>query len=379
MRHATSTGPRAHGPLWVVASAVSTMGVFVLLVLGGCTISDSTGPFISDYQSAIDWYTSDPSIPGAVALVARGDSIWSGGSGYASLAGGAMGPSDKVRIASLTKPFTATVILQMTEEGRLSLDETIVPFFDRTIIDSLAILDGQSYGHRITIRMLLSHRSGVYDYADDAFYEVLRADPHRRWSPIDLVRYAIRNGQAYFIPDVLPSNEYGYSNTNYILLGMIAEQIEGRAFHHVVRDRILRPLGLSDSFLAEYETIPPPLASGYDGSTDVSSNDYSFEWSSSGIVGTVGDLHRFMDALMDGRLFQNPSTLEEMKNPMGYGLGLATVEAGGIVGYGHFGQSLGFVSVMVYVPSRDACIIAAMNQRTANIVSLYLDLLSLAG
>ncbi|MBN1426144.1 beta-lactamase family protein [Candidatus Fermentibacteria bacterium] len=351
-----------------------------LLILGqsGCTISDTTDPPISDFQSAIDWYTADSTIPGAVALVSRGDDVWSGGSGYASLSGEIMNPFVKVRIASLTKLFTATVILQMAEEGRLGLDETIVPFFERGIIDSLVILDGQSYGHRITIRMLLSHRSGVYDYADEEFYELLRADPTRRWQPLDLVRYAINSGQPYFVPDVLPPDEYGYSNTNYIMLGKIAEQIDGRAYHHLVRDRILIPLSLSSTFLAEYEAIPPPLAAGYDGASDVSSYDYSFEWASSGLVGTVGNLHEFMDALMGGRLFQNTSTLEEMKSPGGYGLGLATIITGdGVVGYGHFGQSLGFVSVMAYVPSRDACIIASMNQRTANIVSLYLDLLSL--
>jgi D-alanyl-D-alanine carboxypeptidase len=347
-------------------------------MVSGCTITDSSGPPITDYQSVIDWYAADTSIPGVVALVAQGDSIWAGASGDADLYGGFMDPDDKMRMASLTKPFTATVILQMTEEGVLGLDESIVPFFDRDVVDSLVIIDGQSYGYRVTTRMLLSHRSGIYDYADADFYNLIRADPSRRWLPLELVQYAYRNGQPYFVPDAIPENDYGYSNTNYILLGMIAEQIDGKAFHQILRDRVLRPLSLSNTFLAEYEAIPPTVASGYDGDVDVSSYDYGFEWSSAGIVSTVGDVHTFLDALMDGRLFMHASTLETMRNPNGYGLGLAaTVTSEGILGYGHVGQSLGFVSVMMYVPSKQAFVIASMNQRTADVTALYLDLLSL--
>jgi D-alanyl-D-alanine carboxypeptidase len=253
-----------------------------------------------------------------------------------------------------------------------------VPFFDRDVVDSLVVIDGQSYGHRVTIRMLLSHRSGIYDYADEGFYDLIRANPSRRWLPPELIQYAYRNGVPYFVPDAIPPNDYGYSNTNYILLGMIAEQIDGRQFHQILRDRIVRPLGLTDTFLGGYETIPPTMADGFDGGVDVSSYDYGFEWSSAGLVSTVGDLYTFLDALMAGRLFTRSSTLDEMKNPDGYGLGLATtVTPEGILGYGHFGQSLGFVSVMMYVPSRQAFVIASMNQRTADAAALYLDLLSL--
>jgi len=356
----------------------SCLTVCLLGIIAGCTITDTSGPPVTDYQSIIDWYAADSSIPGVVALVAQGDSIWAGASGDADLSGRIMHPDDIVRIASLTKPFTATVILQMTEAGVLGLDESIVPFFDRDVVDSLVIIDNLSYGYRVTIRMLLSHRSGIYDYADEGFYDLIGENPSRRWLPIELVQYAYRNGQPYFVPDAIPENDYGYSNTNYILLGMIAEQIDGRAFDQIVRDRVLRPLGMSKTFLAEYEAIPPTIASGYDGEVDVSSYDYSFEWSSAGLVSTVGDLHTFLDALMDGRLFVNASTLDAMRNPDGYGLGLAaSVTSDGMLGYGHFGQSLGFVSVMMYVPSRQAYVIAAMNQRTADAAAVYLDLLSL--
>lgn len=354
------------------------LGAGLLATIAGCTITDTSGPPLADYESVIDWYAADPSIPGVVALVAQGDSVWIGARGDSHLSTRLMRVDDKVRIASLTKPFTATVLLQMHEEGVLGLDESIVPFFDRAVVDSLVIVDGLSYGARITIRMLLGHRSGVRDFADQRFYDLVRTNPTRRWLPIELVQYAYRAGPPYFVPDAVPANEYGYSNTNYILLGMIAEQIDGRPFHQLLRDRILRPLGLHDTFMAEYEAIPPTIAAGYDGSVDVSSYDYSFEWSSAGVVSTVGDVDRFLSALMSGALFRQTSTLEMMKNPNGYGLGLAaSVAAGGTIGYGHFGQSLGFSSVMMYVPSRHATIIASANQRTADISSLYADLLSL--
>ncbi len=355
-------------------------GLTALAWIAGCTISDGTGPAPMDYQSLIDLYAADSAIPGVVALVARGDSVWSGASGDAELSGRLMTTHHKVRIGSLTKTFTATIVLQMVEEGVLGLDETIVPFFDWALVESLVVIDGQSYGHRVTIRMLLSHRSGIPDYADEGFSHLIHANPLRRWEPLDLVRYAYRHGRPPCIPDALPANEIAYSNTNYILLGMIVEQLEGRPFHLVLRYRILNPLRLQDTFLAEYEPIPSPLAHGYDGNTDVSWYDYSFEWASAGLVSTVGDVRRFMSALMGGELFRSPSTLETMKNPNGYGLGLASaVSADGAVGFGHLGQSLGFVAVMMHVPSRQTTVVAAMNQRSADIARLYFDLLSMAG
>lgn len=353
--------------------------VLLALELAGCTISDTTGPGYSDFQSVIDDYAAGYNIPGVLALVAQPESIWVGASGQSDrFTGRFMRPTDKFRAASLTKTFTATIVLQMTEEGLLDLDDSIEFYLEQDIVDSISIIDSQSYGFLITIRMLLSHRSGVNDFADESFYNRLYTNPGRYWHPEDLINYAIRMGDALFIPDLLPADEHSYSNTNYILLGMIIEERTGRQFQQVLRERIYNPVGMPNTYLAERENIPPEIASGYDGDNDVSSFNYSFEWANAGIVTTTEDTYRFLKALMNGQLFSSSSTLAEMENPNGYGLGLqATVTTSGVFGYGHFGESLGFVSFMMYLPSVNSYIIASMNQRLANEDALYLDLLSL--
>ncbi len=349
------------------------------VLISGCTITDTIGPGFTDYQSVIDDYASLYDIPGVLALVAQRDSVWTGASGVSNLdTGRAMGPADRFRVASITKTFTATVVLQLVEEGRLGLDDSIEFYLEQDIVDSISIIDGQAYGYLVTIRMLLNHRSGIYDFVDDDFYDLLYADPHRRWEPVELVRYAIRNGNALFVPDLIPANDYHYSNTNYILLGLIIEECTGEPFHQVLRERIYQRLGLDKTSLTEYEADPPGLVQGYDGDRNVSSFDFSFEWANAGIISTTEDVYTFLKALMSDQLFADPYTLEEMRNPNGYGLGLqATITSSGVSAYGHFGESLGFVSVMMYVPSKETYIIAAMNQRMANQADLYLDLLSL--
>ena len=355
-------------------------GIFVVVLsLCSCTISDTTGPGYTSFQSVIDDYAAGYDIPGVLALVARPESVWVGASGQSDrFTGRFMRSTDKFRAASLTKTFTATVILQMAEEGLLGLDDRIEFYLEQDIVDSICIIGDESYGFLITIRMLLSHRSGINDFADETFYARLYANPNRFWYPVDLVRYAIRMGDALFIPDLIPANEYSYSNTNYILLGMIIEERTGRPYHQVLRERIYDRVGMPNTYLAERENIPPTIASGYDGDNDVSSFNYSFEWADAGIVTTTEDASRFLNALMSGQLFSSPSTLAEMKNPNGYGLGLqARITTSGALGYGHFGESLGFVSFMMYVPSLNAYVVASMNQRLADEEALYVDLLSL--
>jgi len=351
------------------------LNVFV----SGCSITDSIGPGYTDYQSVIDGYASQYDIPGVLALVAQRDSVWTGASGVSNFdTGRAMRPTDKFRVASITKTFTATTILQLVEEARLELDDSIEFYLGPDIVDSISIIDGQTYGYLITIRLLLNHRSGIYDFVDDNFYDLLYADPHRRWEPMDLVHYAIRNGNALFIPDLIPANDYHYSNTNYVLLGLIIEECTGKPFHQVLRERIYQRLGLDSTSLAEYEADPPGLVQGYDGDRNVSSFDYGFEWANAGIISTTEDVYTFLKELMSDQLFAGPNTLEEMKNANGYGLGLQAISTtSGLLAYGHFGESLGFVSVMMYVPSEETYIIAAMNQRMTNQTDLYLDLLSL--
>ncbi|MFI6514923.1 serine hydrolase domain-containing protein [Spirillospora sp. NPDC050679] len=225
--------------------------------------------------------------PGAIIMSRRGERVAHATAGVADQATGArMDPRLYFRIASVTKTFTATVLLRLVAEGRLSLDDTV----DRRL-PGLVRGNGND-GRKITVRDLLGHTSGLADYVLDPR---VQSEPRRDWAPAELVAIALEQP---------PSRTARYSNTNYILAGMIIEKVTGRPFAAEVRDRILRPLKLRRTSLPADRFFPGPYVHGYwgdygDVSTEVSP---SSGWTSGGMVSTVDDVARFHRALFTGRL-----------------------------------------------------------------------------
>ena len=264
---------------------------------------------------------------------------------------------DRFRIASTTKSFIATVVLQLVGEGRLSLDDTVGHWLP-------GVVSGNGNdGGKITVRELLQHTSGLYDYTEDLpelqSVADFQADRFASWTAPQLVAIAMRHA-----PDFAPGTQWEYSNTNYILAGMIINKVTGHSWQHEVTRRIIRPLGLRDTVapVDDDPGIQGPHLDGYSdfggsGPTiDVTELNPSAADSAGALISTTADLSRFYSALLGGRLLR-PAQLAEMETTVpaaalyavwpgvSYGLGLMRIPltCGGAY-YSHAGDLPGYAT-----------------------------------
>jgi len=267
--------------------------------------------------------------------------------------------SDRFRIYSITKTFTAVLVLQLVDEGVLTLDDTVSQWLDDPAVARIPNVD------KITIRQLLTHTSGVYDYyngAGSAFVDDAitgeGADWSKVWTPQEVLAYVdgARHGA-----DFDPGQGVNYSDTGYILLGLIVEQAGGQSVAKQLLTRILDPLGLADTFFAAAEPVPGGTVEGYhrlgDDLINVSGINLSWAWTQGGMVSTTEDLARFADALFSGDLIE-PASLEAMltflpadEQGREWGMGVARVQTpmGGLIGMN--GSGPGFVARMYRLPT----------------------------
>ncbi|MFI7643557.1 serine hydrolase domain-containing protein [Nonomuraea sp. NPDC049400] len=252
------------------------------------------------------------------------------------------------RIGSNTKTFVAVVVLQLAAEGRLGLDDTV----DRWLP---GVVQGNGNdGRKIKIRQLLQHTSGLYDYLADLGprdAESFEQERLRRHTPGELVAAAMRHAPA--------SQTWSYSNTNYVLAGMIIERVTGRPWDREVERRVIRPLRLRDTSVPGAETgLPRPYARAYQQwrpggpLTDVTVHSPTSYGAAGSMISTTADLSRFFRALLGGKLLK-PAQLAEMKKTVavsngvatGYGLGLFQnkLSCGGTY-WAHGGNTAGYIS-----------------------------------
>jgi D-alanyl-D-alanine carboxypeptidase len=253
-------------------------------------------------------------MPGVALRVERGtEVVFDGAAGFASREQQTPAvPTDRFGVGSVTKTFTATLVLQLVDADVLALDDTVT----RWLADPVVM--GIPYVDQITLRQLLTHTSGIYDvFADDSpfwqdAYFGEGADWARVWTPLEVLAYA---DGAKHAPDSAPGEGVHYSNTAYILLGLIVEQATGHAYADQLHARILEPLGLADTFYAATEPVPGGKADAYqliDGElVNVSAVSLSAPGTAGGMVSTTRDLTRFAEALFGGELLR-PATLAEM-------------------------------------------------------------------
>ncbi|CAB4864145.1 unannotated protein [freshwater metagenome] len=306
-------------------------------------------------QAAVD---AEAAVEGAacilrVELPSRG-LVWRHVAGGLSRGGEPALVSTPFRIASITKPFTAAVVVQLVGEGRLALDDLMtqhLPAEYADLVPRLHVLDGVSHGERITIRQLLTHASGLYDYAmSPSFGAAIFADPGHVWTPREMLEGAIAWGAPHFPPG--EGYGYAYSDTGYVLLGVIIEALDGRPLHQAYRRRILDPLGLDATYLEGFEPHRgSAIAHVHEGAFDAAAIHGSADWAGGGLVSDVDDLAAFAQALVAGRVVQPPlidemldyrfRTLDpELHSPgyLGYGLGVDARDSEGLVLRGHRGH-----------------------------------------
>ena len=310
-------------------------------------------------EEAIRQAMDDYGIPGAIAGVwVPGCRTWITAQGTADLATGrAIATSDKVRIASITKTFVATVVLQLVDEGRISLNDTL---------DMYSGGFGVPGAGGITVRQLCNMTSGIFGFTEDeTFLDIVTNDPLRVMTPQELVNIAIAHD-----PYFAPGEGWHYSDTNYVLLQMIVEQVTGNEVGEEIRKRIIEPLGLENTSYPAGPSMPEGSCHGYmddpatGGKKDVTELDPSIPGAAGAMISNLADLKTWAGALADGRLLSEESHREQMSwvavegQPLfEYGLGIMR-----LAGYvGHNGTAPGYNSVMYYLPSRGITVIILFN------------------
>ncbi|MET8742621.1 serine hydrolase domain-containing protein [Streptomyces sp. NPDC004728] len=318
----------------------------------------------------------DSGITGITLRVHDERGEWVGSAGVSKLGEAAKPPADgHVRIGSNTKTFTATLVLQLVAEGRIGLD---TPVADH--------LSGFGLDRRITVRMLLQHTSGIFNFTGE-YYEdgtmvpgIPATTAGKEWvdnrfktyPPAELVRLALSKPARFE-----PGTDWSYSNTNYVLARLLIEQVTGRSVTEEMQRLILGPLGLSGTVAPTTQTeIAEPHAHAYyryedageERTVDVTRLNPSWISSGGDMISTSRDLHTFISALVSGRLLP-AGLLAEMCTPrptpapgMGYGLGVFVqdIGSGGTV-ITHNGGAAGHAALMYSTPDGSRTLTATLN------------------
>ena len=354
----------------------SMLSLFVAVMLMACLVpvgslagTTKKGPDMGQaLQGLLDQQVEEQGVLGmAMAVQLEDGTLIEKASGYSDPSGETSYSVDtRTLIGSLTKTFTAVVIMQLVEERKLSLDDTIKVWFP-----------DQPNADKITVRMLLSHTSGINNYLDSP---EVREKASEEWAPMDLVAEANKLG-----PVGEPGGSDGfYSNTNFILLGLIIEKATGNSWSEEVKSRIIESLGLRNTVYIDEESALVAVAGGYVKTADGYQNllgayHSSIGWSAGAIISTVSDLISYASALFKGDLFESRETLEEMLQPLAsqdfggglvadFGLGLMRIQTQGMTIWGHPGDVPGYAAFMGYDPDTGATLAATVNTLGGNVI-----------
>lgn len=373
-------------------SVGTAVALVAMLVFASCSSSDdgdstskSTTPstkepaYAATLQEQIPALMKENAIPGAAVLIRSGDQ----GDWKATFGTRAIGTDEPItldehwRIASNTKTMTATVMLQLVQEGKIKLEDPLSKY-----------VQGFPNGDQISIGQLLEMRSGLYSYTSDpAFNATLDDDPRRVYTPDELL--AIARPQPPLFP---PGEMFNYSNTNYVLLGVIIEQLTGKPIDEVFEQRIFEPLGLDDTSYpaADDPDIPRPHAQGYQFGTNVETIDsyalppdelpgaldgslppiestilnHSAFFTAGAVISTLPDMADYVEAMVGGKLLDERTqeirigSIQAMAAGAAGGYGYGLIEFRPEL-FGHDGQTPGFSSVIAYDPERDITIVVA--------------------
>lgn len=272
--------------------------------------------------------------PGAIVYVRTPTATRAGVAGYADRgAHVSMRAADRYRIASLTKAFVAVLVLQLESEGKLDIDDPVDKYLPGVVPNGAAI----------SLRELLDHTSGLYDYSeDDAYSQAVFDNPQRTWAPLELAAFAFTHA-----PYFTAGSDYHYSNTNYILLGLVVETVEHKPLAQSLQQRIIEPLGLTATSLPTTIELGPDFVHGYlslSGSPLIDLAPLvspSIGWSAGGMVSNARDVTAFYRGLLTSKLLP-AAQLDEMETPSRtsgtYGLGIDNTFPGCGRAFGHRGD-----------------------------------------
>jgi len=307
--------------------------------------------------------------PGAVARIEapRAGLVWAGSAGRLAREGSrALRADDAFRAASVTKSVTAVVAVGLAADRRLALDEPLVGQLAPELLDRWRAFDNLP---GTTPRHLLAHTSGVPNYfREESFAARLREDPGRVWRPVDLVDHAVAHASWRFPP----GRGFEYSDTGYVIVGILMEQATGRPLHEVYREYVFDPLGMDTTWLEGHEPARrTDLAHHYSERLDWTTVSPTIDWAGGGLVTTARDLARFVRGLWSERIVDAARLAELTRwtpgasfapdsglryDRYGIGMGLNVVEGVELLGH------TGFVGAFAFhAPEYDAVLVGTHN------------------
>ncbi|MDQ3492512.1 MAG: beta-lactamase family protein, partial [Chloroflexota bacterium] len=316
---------------------------------------------VATLQAAVDAARKGRPVPGISAAIHLADGTrWEGvaGVGERGTSSWPVEPGTPFVIASITKTFVAAATLKLAEEGVLSLDDAMGRW-----------LPEHPRGAIVTLRQLLDHTSGEANYFGHRDYESLVfGRPTHHWTSAEILALV---GE----PRFAPGTDWQYSNTNYVLLGLVLEAATGASVSSLIRDRFLDPLGLRDTWFQGEEQVPVTPAQAYlrrdgrwigldDGTLfRPHTSAATVAWAAGAMVSSARDLATWARALYGGRVLSDESLAEMTEfNDEDYGLGAKTYLMGGRTAWGHGGSLRGAEATMRYLPSLDAAVVVLWNR-----------------
>jgi D-alanyl-D-alanine carboxypeptidase len=279
---------------------------------------------------------------------------WQGAAGeFEKGAGTALTPRHGFRIASMSKTFTGVLAAQLLEQGRLDLEAPIGSYLPADLITQVPVKEGH-HVDQITVRNLLNHTAGFNDFAlSPEWFEIIASDPGRSRSPQEIIEWALSHGELVGAP----GEQYHYSDTGYVLLGLLLEAITSTPYWSLCRSGIFDPLEMDNTWLEGHEQPHCELSHSY----HVHEGEYidalqihgSTDWAAGGHVSTLTDLDRFLRGVFNGKLFSKIDTLDSFLNGVlakenyHYGMGVGRKQIHGKTLWGHLGH---WGSFMYYCP-----------------------------
>ncbi len=340
-----------------------------------CTESISnTNPRANEFQTFIETKVSQ-GIPGMTMLIKTSDGIWTGAAGKVDIASNIdMKPCNIMRVGSITKIFTATLIMQLQEEGKLTIDDPISDYLSNDIVSNVKNTS------TATIKNLLNHTSGIVDYTKTINYILqLTNDPAHNWTMQEELEFTY-NKKAEFIA----GTKRNYSNTNFLLLGLIAENITNKTGTQLYKERIFDILNLSSTDYNQDGTIPSDIARGYaddEGNFtihDATNFTLGHNTMDGGITSNIFDLYKFITAVNTPNILLTQNSITSMRtvvdvprlNPRptnhkatltGVGLGWFIMETNYGNAVAHGGRTPGYSSFMYRFLEQDITVIYMIN------------------
>ena len=328
---------------------------------------------VSRLQHLVDSLCAEGNYPGLSVAVAYPDNTTQAYvSGFNDIEKGVkLSATDRLMQGSVGKTYVAAIALQLVEQKRLRLDERVSKYLgDNEWFSRLPNADD------ITVRMLMNHTSGIMRYEfKESFANDLNQNPDKVWKPEEQLAYVLDE-----LPRFKAGQDWEYSDTNYIILGMIIEKISGTTYHKLLQDNILKPLGLNATLPSNRKKLQG-LAQGYAGKDNPFGNrekmigpngdmiiNPQFEWTGGGMYSTTSDLASWAKLLYEAKAFSQGSLdqmLAGVPAKLGkdtqYGLGVILRPTPWGITYGHSGFFPGYLTDMYYFPEHRLCIAVQTN------------------